>query len=511
MRPAGMKLLLLLALLATVALGTAGSSASSSASERDPAPPLAFVPVRLVPVSAHVVARCRRIQAQAKEPLLCPTQLPGATAGSIPGPPPRTLAVTPMGDDFRSRIAGVDIGYGAPWEGPGWTAHRWRNRPCCFFHFDVFRRAPGSQAIPPGARPATLGGKHGLLVAAHEGAFYGSGLYWANHVRFLFRDHRTNWVATLHTFGETATERLLGRLIAGLRLVDTIPMPPQQGTLVGVTPNAIAGDGPSLWIASLGDLSPNFTATVYRVDTASGQVTARAHPAGGGGPHALAVLDGSLWVATFQGIARIDPRNGKRLAFLNVGRWPQRIAAADGLLWVTDALVFNKYGSLVSIDPKTNRLTPGPIQLGRSPGAVAAGAGSLWVADELDGTLTRIDAKHRRVIARTKVGRMPTAVMASSDGVWVANTGDGTVSRVDTVTNRVTKTIWVGVAPRALASADGSLWVLCTGSGTLSRIDSASGKVTVVRRGLSDPLALTIEGHHTWITTGDGELMHTPL
>ena len=106
---------------------------------------------------------------------------------------------------------------------------------------------------------------------------------------------------------------------------------------------------------------------------------------------------------------------------------------------------------------------------------------------------------------------MPTAVTASSDGVWVANTGDGTVSRVDTVTNRVTKTIWVGVAPRALASADGSLWVLCTGSGTLSRIDSASGKVTVVRRGLNDPLALTIEGHHAWITTGDGELMHTPL
>jgi hypothetical protein len=160
-----------------VAFSEADVSARSGASGVDPAPPLAFAPVRLKPVSARLVARCRAIQAQARRPLLCPSVRPRATAAGIPGLPPRAVAVTPIGDFVRGRIAGVDIGYGAPWEGACWTAHRCRNRPCCFLHFDVFRRPPGSRAIPPRARLAALGGWRGLLVSAHEGEFYGNGLY----------------------------------------------------------------------------------------------------------------------------------------------------------------------------------------------------------------------------------------------------------------------------------------------------------------------------------------------
>jgi YVTN family beta-propeller protein len=494
-----------------VAFTEAGASARSSASGADPAPPLAFAPVRLKPVSARLVARCRAIQAQARRPLLCPTVLPGATAGGIPGLPPRGVAVTAIGDFFRRRIAGVDIGYGAPWEGAGWTAHRWRNRPCCFLHFDVFRRAPGSRAIPPGARPATLGGRRGLLISAHEGEFYGNGLYWANHVRFLFHAYGTNWVATLHTFGEAATERLLGRLVATLRPVDSIQTRPQRGTPVGVTPSAIISSGGDLWVASLGDLSGNFSGTVYRIDSSSGRITARAHPAGGGGPHALAFSDRAVWVVTYSGVARLDPRSGERVAYLNVGRFPKSIASAAGLLWVVNATPFGKNGSVVSIDPGTNRLAGRPIPLGRSPGALAAGAGSLWAADELEGMLVHIDPKRRRVLARIKVGRMPTAVAVGAGAVWVANSGDGTVSRIDPATNRVTKTIWVGVAPRALAADAAGVWVVSTGSGVLSRIDPATGKAAIVRRRLGDPLAVALEDRDAWITKNDGELLRVPL
>jgi YVTN family beta-propeller protein len=494
-----------------VALTDVGASARSGASGVDPAPPLAFAPVRLKPVSARVVRRCRVIQAQARQPLLCPTALPRSTAAGVPGFPPRAVAVTPIGDFFHRRIAGVDIGYGAPWEGTGWTAHRWRNRPCCFLHFDVFRRAPGSQAIPPGARLARLGGWRGLLVSAHEGEFYGNGLYWANHVRFLFHAYGAKWVATLHSFGEAATERLLSRLVASLRPVDSIRMPPQRGAPVGVTPNAIISTGGNLWVASLGDASSNFSGTVYRIDSSSGRVTARAHPAGGGGPHALAFSDRAVWVATYSGVARLDPRSGERVAYLNVGRFPKSIAPAAGLLWVVNATPFGKNGSLVSVDPRTNQLIGRPIPLGRSPGAIAVGAASVWVADELEGTLVRIDPKRRHVLARTKVGRTPTAVAVGAGAVWVANSGDGTVTRIDPATDRVTKTIWVGVAPRALRAGAGGVWVLSTGSGLLSRIDLATGRAAIVRRGLVDPLGLVLEGRDTWITTNDGELLRVRL
>jgi YVTN family beta-propeller protein len=477
----------------------------------DPAPPLAFAPVRLVPVSARVISRCRQIQVQAGAPLLCPTRLPRASGAGIPGSSPPALSVTPMGDFFRRRIAGVDIGYGAPWEGPGWRAHRWRNRPCCFLHFDVFRRAPGPRAIPAGARRAMLGGRRGLLVGASENAFYGNGLYWANHVRFFFRAYGADWVATLHTFGEQATERLLGSLVRSLRPVDAIPTPAERGLRVGVTPNAIVNDGHHVWVAALGDLSGNHSGTVYRVDAATDRITAQAKPRGGGGPHALAVLGRSVWVTTYSGVARLDAVTAKRTAYLNVGRFPKALASVNGLVWVTNATPFAKSGSLVSIDPQTNRVTGRRVALGRSPGALAVGAGSLWAADELDGTLSRIDPQHRRVMVRIKVGRMPTAVAADSYAIWVANTGDGTVSRVDPATNRVTETVPVGIAPRALAVDGRRVWVVATGSGTLSRIDAGSSKVRVVRHGLRDPLALAMNGLDAWISTDDGELLRVHL
>jgi YVTN family beta-propeller protein len=497
---------LLLSAVVLLVLGVDGASATVAVNRSDPPPPLAFARVRLAPAPANVVVACRSIQARARAVLLCPTLLPRATAASLPGHPPNALAVQPTGDSFRHGIAGVDIGYGAPWEGPGWTAHRWRNTPCCFFHFVVFRRAPGRSAIPSGARPAVLGGKHGLLAAASLKGSYASGLYFGNHVRFLFREHGINWVATLHSFGEAATERLLGRLVAALRPVDAIPMPTAQGIRVGVTPDALAAGSRSLWVASLGQ-----SRNVFRLDPITAKVTARVAARGGGGPHALTFLDGSLWVVTFDGITRIDPRNLERITFLHVGHWPVDALPADKLLWVTDALAFQSRGSLVSVDPRSNRLVGRPIPLGRQPGALAAASGSVWVADELGGTVSRIDPARRRVVARIKVGRMPTAIAAGAGAVWVANTGAGTVSRIDPATNRVAATYRVGLAPRALVVGAGAVWVADTGDGSVRRIDPADGRVTTVRRGLVDPLALTLTGRKLWITTNDGALVEVPV
>src|SRR5919201_391047 len=142
----------------------------------DPPLPVALASVRLTPVPGRVVARCRSIQRRARVPILCPTLVPRAFTGGI----------------------------------------------------------------PPGGHPATLGGKHGLLVPAREGSFYGNGLYWGNHVRFLWRERGVPYVATLHTFGELATERLLGRLVRSLRPVDAMTAPARRGLPLGTTPNAFA-------------------------------------------------------------------------------------------------------------------------------------------------------------------------------------------------------------------------------------------------------------------------------
>lgn len=480
------------------------SCASGSGGAIDPPVAVAFAPVRLMPIPARIASRCRQIQRRARLPLLCPTRLPRAIAAGIPTMPPPRLVVKPTGDFFGRRIAGVNIGYGAPWESSGWRAHRWRNRPCCFLHFEVFRRAHAQAAISPGARPARLGGKIGLLVEAREGSYYG-GLYWANHVRFLWREQGIDYVANLHSFGEQDTERLLGQLVASLRPVDAIRTPPRRGTAVGSMPNALTTRDGSVWVASLGDGNSETRGTVYRVDTRTGRVIARGHP--GPGVHGLALAGGSLWTATSTRITRLDPSTGRRQALIDVGRWPRGLAAAAGHLWVVTAAPFSKIrGALVRIDPLTGRVT-GRVLLGRAPVGITGTTEAIWITDELDDELLRIDPESMRVVDRIAVGRMPTNVVSGDGAVWVANTGDGTVSRVDPQSDR-TRTFRVGRAPRGLAIGAGSLWVACTGAGSVWRIGQGDRHAAVATRGLGDPLAITVTARRLWVTTNaEGRLL----
>ena len=491
--------------MAGVALLSAAAGSAAGARPLDPPRPAAFAPVRLTPVPGRVVARCRSIQRRARSPILCPTLLPRAFTGGIPGVPPNALVVTPTGDFFSRRVTGVDIAYGAPWEEDGWRAHRWRNRPCCFFHFDVFRRAWGRRAIPPGGHSATLGGKRGLLVPAREGSFYGNGLYWANHVRFLWRERGVPYVATLHTFGELATERLLGRLVRSLRPVDSIAPPARRGLPLGTTPNTLVVGPRTLWVAALGDLSPAFHGIVYGVDRATGAVARRYRVPQGS--HAVALAGGKLWAAGWtRALARIDLGTGRRLANLDVGKWPRALAAGGGRLWVVDSMPFNRPGRLVRVDPRRGRVT-GSLALGRSPFGVAVGGGSVWIADELDDEVVRVEPRTLRVRARIAVGAAPTAVRFGAGTVWVANSGERSVSRIEPRTNRVT-TFHVGLAPRGLTVGAGSVWVACTGDGTIWVIDPATNLAAIKVRGLDAPLALAVAGRSLWVATnGNGELV----
>ena len=188
----------------------------------DPPPRRAFAPIALHPLPLQAIRQCRAIQAQAAFAVLCPQRVPLPTVAPPRGrlPPLRALRASDLLD--RARVSGVNFVYSAPWEpdsGPGWQQHAWRNRPCCFLHFEVFRRPDRSAYIPAGARPARLGGKRGLLA---EASGYGLGhgaaaLYAGNHDRFLFRLHGVPYVASLHYFGRKPTLDLLARLLRQLR------------------------------------------------------------------------------------------------------------------------------------------------------------------------------------------------------------------------------------------------------------------------------------------------------
>ena len=202
----------------------------------DPPPARALRPPQLVPTPAPVLAECRRAQARWPRPILCPARLPRpfvSWRGHVPPigasmlPAPGTSWSSRSDPRYRHRRAGgVTIGYGGPWEpdsGPDWREHLWRNRPCCFLHFEIFWRRSSRREIPPGARPATLGGHRGLIKDASSWGLAsptGDYMYFPNHTRFLWRENEVDYVATLHRFGTRAeTRALLGRLIRELEPV----------------------------------------------------------------------------------------------------------------------------------------------------------------------------------------------------------------------------------------------------------------------------------------------------
>lgn len=79
--------------------------------------------------------------------------------------------------------------------------------------------------------------------------------------------------------------------------------------------------------------------------------------------------------------------------------------------------------SLVRIDPATNRVTETGA-VGRSASAVAVGAGSVWVANFGDGTISRVDPKSGRAVARLPARGTPTGVAISGSLVLVADGPD---------------------------------------------------------------------------------------
>ncbi len=200
--------------------------ASRATHGADPAPRTAFAIVRLWPVSEQITTQCRLAQESTRVPLLCPRRLPHAWLRpwrTPPGtPPPAPSAQRADFIDRGGRTILLTFSYGAPWEpdsGLGWRQHLWRNRPCCFLHFEVFTRVAGQPLPTVGAQVAVLGGHDGVYLPAlgyqPQCRSESRATFWCNHAVFVWRQHGVQYAATLHFFG-TGTRNLLSRLIAAL-------------------------------------------------------------------------------------------------------------------------------------------------------------------------------------------------------------------------------------------------------------------------------------------------------
>jgi DNA-binding beta-propeller fold protein YncE len=100
---------------------------------------------------------------------------------------------------------------------------------------------------------------------------------------------------------------------------------------------------------------------------------------------------------------------------------------------------------------------------------LTAGDGGV---DVRPNSLALVDPRSLEAVAAVPVGNAPTVTAASPRWVWVVNSNDGagTISRIDARTRRVANTFSVGGTPRSLVAAFGSLWV-GTSEGRVIRVE----------------------------------------
>jgi streptogramin lyase len=111
--------------------------------------------------------------------------------------------------------------------------------------------------------------------------------------------------------------------------------------------------------------------------------------------HAIAAEFGSIWVSSGGeggSVTRIDPKSNEVVATIETdpSGFPDRMTAADGLLWVGQF----QLESIVGIDPDTNEVV-GELPAGNGAAVIATGFGDLWTGNYYDYDVWRLDPSER--------------------------------------------------------------------------------------------------------------------
>ena len=162
------------------------------------------------------------------------------------------------------------------------------------------------------------------------------------------------------------------------------------------------------------------------VEPPAGNVLATAHA--GGGPSALAVTKGSLWVANAldSTVARVETRSGTLKDTLPVGSGPAALAVTDGSVWVA-----NRYGRSVSRIDLHRRAVARTVTVEGSPTALAALGAHVWVgvqsvARRRGGTVTLLHARPITIDPALQVDVLPlTSDALTRDGLVTYEHAEG--------------------------------------------------------------------------------------
>jgi DNA-binding SARP family transcriptional activator/ABC-type branched-subunit amino acid transport system substrate-binding protein/streptogramin lyase len=237
-------------------------------------------------------------------------------------------------------------------------------------------------------------------------------------------------------------------------------------------------------------------------------------------PERIAVAEGRLWVAGRETVTAIDLETREITDVLVPGAAATDLAAGEGSLWLLDG----ERGAVVEIDPayqevvRTIRLAAPalPAQgFGPTPAAVAAGEGGVWVVDGSE-TLLRLNPETGAVVAELELGRPLNGVAAGLGSVWAVSGPEATVIEVDPRAGRIVAEIELVALPDsaspfpiAVDVGEGAVWALNGNTATVTKIDpTLRGVEATIPIGVGrNPTALAVADGAVWVANAaDGTL-----
>jgi streptogramin lyase len=189
-----------------------------------------------------------------------------------------------------------------------------------------------------------------------------------------------------------------------------------------------------------------------------------------------------------------------RITAIQTGDAPCGAVAAYGSVWVA-----NDGGTLVRINPRTNRVTK-RIRVGRGACSLTVGAGALWIANYKRG-LIRVTPRGR--VRRIEVGAVPFDVIVAYQRVWVTAWGAGKLVVLDPHTLEILRRVAVGPRPAGLIARRGTIWVGFGSSTTaIARVNPLIFRVDRIEVGDRAPGWFVAGAPDLWIQANDGDLLH---
>jgi YVTN family beta-propeller protein len=143
------------------------------------------------------------------------------------------------------------------------------------------------------------------------------------------------------------------------------------------------------------------------------------------------------------------------------------------------------------------------IPVGVNPAGVAVGHDAAWVANSGEGSVSKIDLRSDRQVAKVVVGSpvnlvgcestsvhqtphgdfrirscdLPKAVAVSTGAVWAGQGDTKSLVRIDPVSDKVVATIPIGIEAWYIAASDTAVWVTDWRTNTIVRVDPATNGV----------------------------------